>query len=111
MEIGVVSITSSRSKALSSVVLSPVADDDSVLSLPGVMLLEPPPYGGGGVPGGVILGESRSQPALLLFTLDKSDKDSDTINRFEAGTLQEHKTTLITSIFDKNTIPSIKLRK
>ena len=72
-------------------VLPPVADDDSVLSLPGVMLLEPPPYGGGGVPGGVTLGESKSHPALLFFAFDKSDKDSDTINRFEAAKLEKNK--------------------
>lgn len=78
-------------------VLSPVADDVSVLSLPGVMLLEPPPYGGGGVPGGVTLGESKSHPALLFFAFDKSDKDSDTINRFEAVELEKNKASSVKS--------------
>jgi hypothetical protein len=45
------------------------------------------PYGGGGVPGGVILGESTSQvlPAFTRFgPYDRSDNDSDAIKRFDA---------------------------
>jgi hypothetical protein len=47
-----------------------------------------PPYGGGGVPGGVTLGESTSQ-VLPVFTRlgphDRSNIDSDAIKRLEAG--------------------------